>query len=112
MVRLGLVSMEGETRNNTDREEGGEDEEEDEEEGEVTSSSISLLHLLPLLLFPAYLHLCQTLILSYQLEPAGSKGVWGLDDHFHLGSFTSSFTSHLHPQMMKTMNSISVGGGL
>ncbi|KAK5961753.1 peptidylprolyl isomerase RRD1 PWA37_001126 [Arxiozyma heterogenica] len=31
-----------------------------------------------------YYHLIKSLILVYNLEPAGSHGVWGLDDHFHL----------------------------
>ncbi|OWB57866.1 hypothetical protein B5S28_g3843 [[Candida] boidinii] len=37
-----------------------------------------------LVLFSKYYDLMKTLILSYTLEPAGSHGVWGLDDHFHL----------------------------
>ncbi|CAI8506109.1 unnamed protein product [Pichia kudriavzevii] len=31
-----------------------------------------------------YYDLIKALILRYTLEPAGSHGVWGLDDHFHL----------------------------
>lgn len=34
--------------------------------------------------FAAYLKLVRKLQKVYRLEPAGSKGVWGLDDHQHL----------------------------
>lgn len=37
-----------------------------------------------LLIFKRYLNLIQKLVKVYNLEPAGSHGVWGLDDHFHL----------------------------
>lgn len=37
-----------------------------------------------LLIFLRYFNLVRKLITSYTLEPAGSHGVWGLDDHFHL----------------------------
>lgn len=37
-----------------------------------------------LLIFSTYFKLIRRLILEYNLEPAGSHGVWGLDDHFHL----------------------------
>ncbi|KAK6460237.1 Phosphotyrosyl phosphatase activator [Scheffersomyces coipomensis] len=36
-----------------------------------------------LVLFANYYDLVRRLILQYNLEPAGSHGVWGLDDHFH-----------------------------
>uniref|UniRef100_A0A060T902 Serine/threonine-protein phosphatase 2A activator n=1 Tax=Blastobotrys adeninivorans TaxID=409370 RepID=A0A060T902_BLAAD len=37
-----------------------------------------------LLLFDRYFKVVQKLVETYTLEPAGSKGVWGLDDHFHI----------------------------
>lgn len=37
-----------------------------------------------LTIFCKYYDLTRKLILTYTLEPAGSHGVWGLDDHFHL----------------------------
>lgn len=37
-----------------------------------------------LLILSSYYHIAKKLILTYNLEPAGSHGVWGLDDHFHL----------------------------
>lgn len=36
-----------------------------------------------LVVFSKYYDLVRRLILDYSLEPAGSHGVWGLDDHFH-----------------------------
>lgn len=36
-----------------------------------------------LLVFAKYYDLVRRLIIDYNLEPAGSHGVWGLDDHFH-----------------------------
>lgn len=36
-----------------------------------------------LAIFAKYYDVVRRLILTYSLEPAGSHGVWGLDDHFH-----------------------------
>ncbi|KAG0671903.1 Serine/threonine-protein phosphatase 2A activator 1 [Maudiozyma exigua] len=53
-------------------------------------AALDMLNLLPtisgqslLYLFHHYYKLVKKLILTYTLEPAGSHGVWGLDDHFH-----------------------------
>ena len=50
-----------------------------------------------LAVFYHYYELCGKIILRYNLEPAGSHGVWGLDDHFHfvyvLGSAQLAFGS-------------------
>ncbi|VEU22831.1 DEKNAAC103910 [Brettanomyces naardenensis] len=37
-----------------------------------------------LIIFSRYYDFVRALIQTYTLEPAGSHGVWGLDDHFHL----------------------------
>lgn len=36
-----------------------------------------------LAIFARYYDIARRLIIVYNLEPAGSHGVWGLDDHFH-----------------------------
>ncbi|SGZ54593.1 CIC11C00000004899 [Sungouiella intermedia] len=36
-----------------------------------------------LAIFARYYEITRRLIVEYNLEPAGSHGVWGLDDHFH-----------------------------
>lgn len=43
-----------------------------------------------LFLFNGYYTLVKKLIATYTLEPAGSHGVWGLDDHFHLAYILGS----------------------
>ncbi|KAL3232539.1 Serine/threonine-protein phosphatase 2A activator 1 [Nakaseomyces bracarensis] len=43
-----------------------------------------------LYIYNKYCSLVHRLILTYTLEPAGSHGVWGLDDHFHLAYILGS----------------------
>lgn len=42
------------------------------------------------LVFPAYNELVRELVVSFRLEPAGSKGSWGLDDYFFLPFYWGS----------------------
>jgi len=43
-----------------------------------------------LIIFGRYYDLVRKLIILYTLEPAGSHGVWGLDDHFHISYILGS----------------------
>lgn len=54
------------------------------EKGSGHSDSLQIERDIVLYLFAAYLDLVRELIVIYNLEPAGSHGVWGLDDNSFL----------------------------
>lgn len=61
-----------------------------------------------LVMFSQYYDLVRRLILEYNLEPAGSHGVWGLDDHFHLIYIlgAAQFTENRsHPEVSQVLKS-------
>jgi serine/threonine-protein phosphatase 2A activator len=69
----------------------------------IVGDDVSTERDIALRIFPRYLRLCFRLQDVYRLEPAGSHGVWGLDDHHFLGYVLGSaqlrgMPPHLRPQ--------------
>ncbi|KAK4051985.1 Serine/threonine-protein phosphatase 2A activator 1 [Microbotryomycetes sp. JL221] len=50
-------------------------------------------------IFVSYLQLVRKLQKKFNLEPAGSKGVWGLDDHQHLVYLWGASQLRAHPSL-------------
>jgi len=68
-----------------------------------------------LILFSKYYDLVRKLIQTYTLEPAGSHGVWGLDDHFHLIYILGAFQMvdfHSLQKGEKSINALNYRMGL
>jgi serine/threonine-protein phosphatase 2A activator len=50
--------------------------------------------------FYDYIHLTRRILNAYRLEPAGSQGVWGLDDHYFLSFLLGAAEMCNHPEMV------------
>ena len=71
----------------------------------TTDSSSDYFTALALVVFPRYLSIMRRLQSAYLLEPAGSRGVWGLDDYsflpFLLGSSQLINHPHIRPRSVR-----------
>ena len=72
---------------------------------ELPAASPSIFTSLSLVVFPRYLRVMRRLQSLYLLEPAGSRGCWGLDDYsflpFLLGSSQLCSHPHLRPRSVR-----------
>ena len=77
----------------------------------VMPDTFTLRHL-ALSVIPTYLSVVRKLVVTYLLEPAGSRGVWGLDDYsfipFILGS--SQLINHPHIKPKSILNNDIIDG--
>lgn len=75
--------------------------------GLLSTTSVEDAQAIGLVVYPYYLKLIQDLVLTYTLEPAGSHGVWGLDDHFAMPYLLGAAQlEHLEPEVYPTTASI------
>ncbi|KAK7080396.1 Serine/threonine-protein phosphatase 2A activator [Halocaridina rubra] len=53
--------------------------------------------------FNSYIDMCRKLQLTYKMEPAGSQGVWSLDDYQFIPFYWGSSQLHMNPKIAPEM---------